>query len=46
MKLNQNDIANLTSMICGDFPFKNVFPYRKTEKLAFFFQNIGLNYSL
>ncbi|MFA5266467.1 MAG: hypothetical protein WC379_00730 [Methanoregula sp.] len=45
MKLNQFDIANLSSMICGDYPFKNKFPYRNTEKLAVFFKNIGLDYT-
>jgi hypothetical protein len=45
MKLNQFDIVSLASMICGDHPYKNKFPYRNTEKLSVFFQEIGLNYS-
>jgi hypothetical protein len=45
MKLNHLDIAILSSMICGDHPYKSKFPYRNAEKLAVFFQNIGLNYS-
>jgi len=32
-------------MIRGDKPFNKIFPYRKTQKLAVFFKNIGLNYS-
>lgn len=45
MKFNQYEIANLSSMICGDRPFKKIFPYRKIEKISDFFQNIGLDYS-
>lgn len=44
MKLNDRDIVILSSMIRGDKPYNKIFPYRKTEKLAIFFQNIGLNY--
>lgn len=44
MKLNQRDMVILSSMICGDHPYKKIFPYRNTEKLAAFFPNIGLNY--
>lgn len=45
MKFNQYEIANLSSMICGDPPYKKIFPYRKIEKISVFFLNIGLNYS-
>jgi hypothetical protein len=45
MKLNQRDIVILSSMIRGDGPSQKIFPYRKTEKLAVFFQNLGLNYT-
>jgi len=45
MKLNQRDIAILSTMICGDYPYKKIFPYRNAEKLALFFLHIGLNYS-
>jgi len=45
MKLNDRDIVILSSMIRGDKPHNKIFPYRKTEKLAVFFQNLGLNYT-
>ena len=45
MKFNHRDIVILSTMICGDQPYKSKFPYRNAEKLALFFQNIGLNYT-
>jgi len=45
MKLNKRDIVILSSMIRGDKPHSKIFPYRKTENLAVFFQNLGLNYT-
>lgn len=31
-------------MICGDPPYKKVFPYRNIQKLSVFFQELGLDY--
>jgi len=45
MKLKPRDIVILSTMICGDPPYKKIFPYRKTENLAVFFQKLGFDYT-
>jgi len=31
-------------MICGDKPYKKIFPYRNSSQLTSFFENLNLNY--
>ncbi|WP_155937431.1 hypothetical protein, partial [Methanoculleus sp. MH98A] len=44
MKLSKHVRSHLAMMICGDKPYKKVFPYRNSSQLTSFFENLGLNY--
>jgi hypothetical protein len=44
MKLSPKTILHLALMICGDDPYKGIFPYRTSSYLTTFFTNINLSY--
>lgn len=43
-KLKPNIIDQLASMICGDSPYDNNFPYRSSSYLTAFFRGLDLHY--
>lgn len=44
MKLSPRTILNLALMICGDDPYRRIFPYRTSSQLTTFFINSDLNF--
>jgi len=44
MKLSKHVRSHLAMMICGDKPYRKIFPYRNTSQLTSFFENLNLNY--
>lgn len=44
MKLNKHVLSQLTMMVCGEGPYKKIFPYRSSPKLTLFFEDIHLEY--